>query len=264
MKTDYCEITGKISQIAREAGRMMRSFCDAAVHRKGGHCNFVTDADVAVQKYLQESLTALLPGSRFFAEEQDNEPLTGEATFVVDPIDGTMNYMRGRNASAVSIALLIDKTPVSGAVYNPYADEMFTAAAGCGAFLNGRPIRVSENGFDDALVTFGTSPYDQELAKRTLRAATRFLLEAGDLRRTGSAALDLCDVACGRTDVFYELRLRPWDVAAGSLLVAEAGGCFVSLGKDAPYYDGPCGILAANPLCRERALEIIKESETDK
>ena len=87
-----------------------------------------------------------------------------------------------------------------------------------------------------------------------------FLLEAGDLRRTGSAALDLCDVACGRTDIFYELRLRPWDVAAGSLLVQEAGGVFCSLGKDAPYYDGPCGVLAANPLCVQTAQRMIEEA----
>ena len=254
----------EISRIIREAGRMMLSFHNAPSHRKEGHCNFVTDADIAVQGFLRQSLLSLLPGSRFFAEEQENEKLTGAPTFVVDPIDGTMNFMRGRSASAVSVALLKDKKPVLGAVYNPYADELFTAEAGKGAFLNGETIRVSDTAFDTALVTFGTSPYDSELAKKTLRAAERFLLEAGDLRRSGSAALDLCDVACGRTDVFYELRLRPWDVAAGSLLVSEAGGTFVSLDKDAPYYDGPCGILAANGSCLARALEIVGSACKDK
>ena len=245
--------------IAREAGKRMLSYRDAAAHRKEGHYNFVTDADVAVQKYLQKELAALLPDSRFYAEEQSNQPLTDQPTFVVDPIDGTTNFMRRRNASAVSVALLVNKAPVLGVVCNPYADEVFSAQAGKGAALNGKTIRVSSFGFENALITMGTSPYDSTLARRTLTAATRFLLEAGDLRRTGSAALDLCDVACGRTDVFFELVLQPWDVAAGSLLVKEAGGRFIYLGHEEPYSDVPSGILAANPKCAEKALSILKE-----
>lgn len=250
----------KIVSAAREAGRMMLKCRDAAIHQKEGHFNYVTDTDVAVQQFLQKELLSLLPGSRFFAEEQENEPLTDAPTFVVDPIDGTLNFMRHRNTSAVSIGLLEHKQPVMGVVYNPYADEMFTAEAGRGAFLNGRKIAVSQTPFDQAMVSIGTSPYDAELARRTMSAATQFLLRGGDLRRSGSAALDLCDVACGRSDVFFELRLRPWDVAAGSLLVKEAGGMFRSLGHDAPYYDGASGILAANVLCESPALEIIKEA----
>ena len=248
-----------IAAVAREAGNMMLRFRDAAIHRKEGHYNFVTDADVAVQRFLQEELLKLLPGSRFYAEEQENAPLTVEATFVVDPIDGTLNYMRHRNASAVSIALLKDKRPQMGVIYNPYADEMFSASAGGGAFLNGNPIRVSDIPFENAMVSFGTSPYDQDLARRTIAAASRFLLGAGDLRRSGSAALDLCDVACGRSDIFFELKLQPWDVAAGSLIVMEAGGRYLSLGREAPYYDGPCGMLACNGPCLASALAVLQE-----
>ena len=257
------EILPMLTQIvsaAREAGRMMLRFRDAAIHQKEGHFNYVTDTDVAVQRFLQKELLSMLPGSRFFAEEQENDPLTGAPTFVVDPIDGTLNFMRHRNASAVSIALLKDKKPVIGVIYNPYADEMFTAEAGKGAYLNERRIFASQTPFDQAMVSFGTSPYDQELAQRTMRAAEAFLLNAGDLRRSGSAALDLCDVACGRSDIFFELRLRPWDVAAGSLLVTEAGGVFHSLGHDAPYYDGASGMLACNAPCEERAIEILREA----
>ena len=250
----------QIVSAARQAGRMMLQYRDAAIHQKEGHFNYVTDTDVKVQQFLQKELLSLLPGSRFFAEEQENDPLTDAPTFVVDPIDGTLNFMRHRNASAVSIGLLENKRPVMGVIYNPYADEMFTAEAGKGAFLNGRKITVSGAPFDQAMVSFGTSPYDAELANRTMKAAAQFLLRAGDLRRSGSAALDLCDVACGRSDIFFELRLRPWDVAAGSLLVTEAGGVFRSLGHDAPYYDGASGMLAANALCESPALEIIKEA----
>ncbi len=250
----------KIGELAREAGRMMLEFRDAASHKKEGHFNYVTDTDVAVQEFLQKELTRLLPGSRFFAEERENEPLTDAPTFVVDPIDGTLNFMRHRNASAVSIALLEGKKPVMGVICDPYAQEMYTAEAGRGAFRNGERISVSSVPFDQAMVAFGTSPYNQELAQRTMKAATRFLLEAGDLRRSGSAALDLCQIACGRADIFFELRLQPWDVAAGSLLVKEAGGRFISLGHDDPYYDSACGVLACNGPCAEKSLEIIRDS----
>lgn len=250
----------QITGIARQAGSMMLQYRDAAIHQKEGHYNFVTDADVAVQQFLKKELMSLLPSARFFAEEQENEPLTGDPTFVVDPIDGTLNFMRHRNASAISIALLREKRPVLGVIYNPYAGEMFTAQAGQGAFLNGKPISASALPFESAMVSFGTSPYDQELARRTMAAAAEFLLQAGDLRRCGSAALDLCDVACGRSDVFFELKLRPWDVAAGALLVQEAGGCYISLGRGAPYFDGPCGILACSVPCREKALRILEEN----
>lgn len=245
---------------AKEAGNIILSHHNAASHRKEGHFNFVTDADVAVQAYLKQALLDILPSARFFAEEQENAPLTNEPTFVVDPIDGTLNFMRGRNASAVSIALLKSKTPVLGVIYNPYADEMFSAERGRGAFLNGQPIHVSDVPFDSAMVSFGTSPYDAELSQRTVRAAGIFLRRTGDLRRTGSAAMDLADVACGRSDIFFELRLRPWDVAAGALIVTEAGGRFHSIGHDAPYFDGPCGMLAANDRCFEGALQVLREA----
>ena len=250
----------KIADIAREAGKIMLSFHHAATHRKEGHFNYVTDADVQVQSFLKSALLPLFPGARFFAEEQENEALTDAPTFVVDPIDGTLNFMRGRNCSAVSIALLKNKTPVYGVIYNPYADEMFTAERGRGAFLNGKPIRVSAVPLENAMVAFGTSPYDADLSQKTMKAAGLFLQRAGDLRRSGSAALDLCDVACGRADVFFELRLRPWDVAAGSLIVTEAGGVFHSLGHDAPYYENACGMLCANAVCFDGALSVLEEA----
>ncbi|MBR5108706.1 MAG: inositol monophosphatase [Clostridia bacterium] len=251
----------RILELAREAGRIMLKYRAAAAHQKEGHFNFVTDADVAVQAFLKKELLSLLPSSRFFAEEQDNEPLGDAPTFVVDPIDGTLNFMRGRNMSAVSIGLLEHRQPVLGVICNPYADEVFSAEAGKGAWLNGRKITVSSTPFDKTMVCFGTSPYDADLVSRSMDAARQFLLRAGDLRRSGSAAIDLCDVACGRADIFFELRLRPWDVAAGSLIVREAGGAFVSLGHDRPYYDDACGILACNQSCEAFAREILEGAD---
>lgn len=171
-----------------------------------------------------------------------------------------MNYMRMRRASAVSIAYLEDRQPVMGVVYQPYANELFFAAKGRGAFFNGEPIHVSAVPYDRALVEFGSSPYDAELAAQSIAAAGRFLGQCGDLRRSGSAAIDLCSVACGRSDIFFELRLRPWDVAAGALLVTEAGGRYISLGHDAPYFEDACGMLACNACCAAPALQTLKEA----
>ena len=245
--------------IAKEAGAMMRRSHDAAIHEKEGHYNFVTDTDVAVQAYLKSALLTLCPGARFYAEEQENEPLTDAPTFVVDPIDGTINYMRLRHMSAVSIGYLEGRQPVMAVVFNTYANELFYARKGRGAFLNGQPIRVSDLPYNMALVELGTSPYDAELAKQTMAAAGRFLSECGDLRRSGSAAIDLCGVACGRADIFFELRLRPWDVAAGALIVEEAGGRFISLGHDAPFFEAACGMLACNAACAADALRVLQE-----
>lgn len=258
MTDAYAPLMPKLLSIVREAGDTMRAFHAPRAQAKGGHYNFVTEADVAVQSLLEKRLTALLPTSRFYAEEQENSPLTGEPTWVVDPIDGTVNFMRRRALSAVSVALLADGEPVLGVVHNPYADEMFTAVRGQGAFLNGQSIRASDVPFERALVGFGTSPYNSGLAERSLRAACEFLLEAGDLRRSGSAAIDLADVACGRLDIMFELELSPWDVAAGALLVTEAGGVFGMPWQDAVRFGAPACVLAANPLCYERAAEIIK------
>ena len=247
-----------ISDLARQAGEMILRAHQAPVHQKEGHFNYVTDTDVAVQRFLRRELLALCPQAAFLGEEEESAGLTNAPTFVVDPIDGTINFMRNRRQSAVSIGLLADKRPVLGVIYQPYADELFTAEKGKGAFCNGQAVHASATPLEQAVVAFGTAPYDAELAEKSMAAARAFLLRAGDLRRTGSAAVELCDVACGRADVFFELRLRPWDVAAGSLIVAEAGGGFFSLGKEAPYYDGPCGVLAVNAPCREAARAILE------
>lgn len=250
-----------LQSVMRIAGRMILDAHDAAVHQKEGHFNFVTDTDVAVQEFLKKELSALAPDAYFFSEEQENTALSNAPTFVIDPIDGTINFMRNRRQSAISIAYLVDKAPVLAAVYNPYADEMFTAEKGKGAFLNGEPIHVSNTVFEKCVTAFGTSPYDAELARQTMACAQDFLLQGGDLRRTGSACVDLCDVACGRADLFFELRLRPWDVAAGSLIVQEAGGFYQSIGHPVPYYDDACGMICGNQACKTDALRILQEHQ---
>ena len=254
---DLHAVRDQAAAYAREAGARIASVHHAAVHEKAGHCNYVTETDVAIQEFLRERLLQLVPDSRFFAEEQENEPLTDAYTWVVDPIDGTTNFILNRQASCVSIALLHQRQPVLGIIYQPYADELFSAIRGEGATRNGRPIHVSAQPFENALTDLGTAPYYAELADAVTSCFQDFLTKGGDIRRVGSAALDCCDIACGRADVFCELRLSPWDYAAGALLITEAGGCFDMPYEPAVDFSKYTCILAANPLCIDAAREIV-------
>lgn len=251
------ELLEKICKVVRSAGDIILSSHKSAVHSKEGHFNYVTDTDYKVQEFLKKELLSVFPSAGFYAEEQENSPLPDSFVFVVDPIDGTINFMRDRKCSVISVALLEYKRPVLGVVYNPFTDEMFTAEKGKGSFCNGMPIHVSEVEMRNAIVSVGTSPYNSELSARGMEIAGKFLRAAGDLRRTGSAAQDLCDVACGRSDVYYELQLSPWDVAAGSLIVQEAGGVFISLGHEEPYFGSVSGVLACNTVCKDEAVKIM-------
>ena len=255
----YQHLQPDVERIAREAGRIILSFGEFRVEEKEGHGNFVTDIDCAVQEYLAKALSALLPGSCFIGEEQENDALTDAPTWVIDPVDGTCNLIHNYRQSAVSIALLEDQQPVLAAVYQPYTDELFFAVKGCGAALNGKSISVSSHPFSRALVCFGTSPYHPQLAERSMKLALSFLLSTADIRRSGSAALDLANVACGRQDVFFEITLKPWDFAAGALLVTEAGGRLLMPFEDGQIrFDCSRGILAANACCIEDALRLVQ------
>lgn len=259
MKYEY--LRPDVARIAREAGRIILSFGEFHVEEKEGHGNFVTDVDCAVQEYLAKALGDLLPGSCFIGEEQENDALTDAPTWVIDPVDGTCNLIHNYRQSAVSIALLEGRQPVLAAVYQPYTDELFFAIKGCGATLNGEKISVSSHPFERALVCFGTSPYHAALAERSMKLALAFLQNAADIRRSGSAALDLAYIAAGRQDAYFEITLKPWDFAAGALLVTEAGGRLMMPFEDGEIrFDCSRGILAANPLCADRALALIQRT----
>ena len=258
---DLSKVLQRAGKHVRVAGARIQHVSKTAVQQKSGHYNFVTETDIAIEEYLKTELLQIIPDSRFFAEEQENETLTDDYTWMVDPIDGTTNFIRHRRASCVSVALLKDKVPVLALIYQPYVDEMFTAIKGKGAYLNGRPIQVSERPFEIALADLGTSPYYAEYAHATAFCFEQFLTHGGDIRRCGSAALDCCDIACGRADIYVELKLSPWDYAAGSLLIMEAGGKFAMPYAPSPDYGKSACILASNPLCYENALEIVQRAK---
>lgn len=224
----------------------------SGIDEKAGHANFVTIYDKKVQSKLQEKLLTILPGAVFVGEEEDvHASVDNGYAFIVDPIDGTTNFIKDYHASAISVGLTKDGKRYMGVVYNPYLDEMFTAVKGQGAFLNGKPIHVSNQPLENGVVIFGTATYYEEFAKATFDMAYEYYCKALDVRRSGSSALDLCNIAAGRAELFFELRLCPWDYAAGSLIVEEAGGVVTRIeGGELTLNEG-CGVLATNAIVRK-------------
>ena len=217
------------------------------IDAKEGTANFVTKYDKLVQEEIKKRLAKTFPEAVFVGEEEDiHASIESGYAFVVDPIDGTNNFIRNLHASVISVALLKDKEPVLGVVYNPYADEMFTAIKGQGAHLNGEAIRVSNRDISNGMVIFGSSAYYDELRKKSYDMLSDYAGRFLDSRRSGSAALDMCTVACGRAELFFELRLCPWDYAAGGLIVKEAGGIARRIEGGDLTYDRQCSVFASN------------------
>ncbi len=246
------ELLSGVERAAREAGRIMLSADDvrASATAKAGHANFVTVYDKRVQAYLFEALSALLPEAGFIGEEDGADTFTDADrhgfAFCVDPIDGTSNFLTGLRPSVTSIALLRDGAPFLGVVYEPYRGMLLSAIRGGGAFLNGAPIHSSDEPLARSLVGFGTAPYRPELAEQTFALCADYLPRCIDLRRSGSAAWDLCAVAMGNTGLFYEMQLQLWDYAAAGL-IAEEAGCRITDLSGAPLpWDGPSSVICAS------------------
>ena len=248
------EILALLCSAEREAAALMLHASGILSECKSGHRDVVTEYDRRVQALLMERFSAAVPEARFFCEENDrHDDLHAPEVFVIDPIDGTMNFVRGFGHSCISAAYLRGGVPTAAAIYNPYLDEMFTALSGGGAFLNGRPIRVSDAPLSESVVACGTSPYSMELADRGFALMKAAYLASLDIRREGSAALDLCSAAAGRAGVYFELGLSLWDYAAGMLIVQEAGGvCCTIEGKAMPLDPSrPSGVAGGERAVRE-------------
>ena len=254
----------QIEALIREAGAMMRSVPDEVRNNpdcKEGSANFVTAYDVKVQEFLKVGLSRLFPNAHFFAEEDgESHRAIGEGhTFIIDPIDGTTNFMCGYNTSAVSVGLLLDGQPVFGGIYDPYRDEYYSAVAGQGATCNKRPIRVSERPVSRAIVAIGSAPYRKDTLSDTMLAMTADLFRTfADFRRSGSAALDICHVACGRVDAFCEPVLSPWDYAAGSVILREAGGISTNFAGKPLDLSAPSSCVFGSSVAHGVALEVCR------
>lgn len=244
----------KASAILLEANHVERQ-----LHAKGGSQNFVTDYDIRTENFLREQFARLLPEADMLGEESSETHAVRIAeglTLIVDPIDGTTNFMQDYRHSCISVGVCDRGSMVYGAIYNPYADAMFTASLGNGAFVEEKgvriPLHVSSRALEDSLVLFGTSPYYRDtLAEPTFRSLWSLFQKARDIRRSGSAALDLANIAAGRCDVFFEYLLSPWDYAAGSLLITEAGGKISQMDTSPLRFDAPCPVIAGGAAYEE-------------
>lgn len=257
------EILQEVIAAAREAGKIMLSAENVSsgdITEKSGDANFVTRYDVEVQELLYDLLEKAIPGAVFIGEEGDsaNDDINNGIAFIVDPIDGTTNFIFGARRSAVSIGISEGGEVTAGVVYDPYQDEMFYAIKGKGAFLNGKRIKVSDNPLKESVVLFGTSPYYRVLADIGWRMARALFDASLDMRRTGSAALDLCMVAAGRAGVFFEMKLSPWDYAASKIIIEEAGGKLTDISGLPVSLDKPSSVLAASASAYDEALKIAK------
>ena len=243
----------EIIAAARQAGGIMMSAREhhEAAQSKVGHANFVTEYDQKVQELLLQRLSAILPEANFVGEENGREIFLPEYqkgyTFVVDPIDGTTNFMKAYRPSCTSIGLFKDGKPYIGVIYIPYTDQMFHAKRGGGAFENGRRIHTSEEPLSDSLVTMGTAPYyGEKVTRSALDIGHWYLMRSIDIRRSGSAAFDICMVASGRTGLFFEPRLGLWDYAAAACILLEAGGRITDLYGEELTYTGMSSVCAAS------------------
>ncbi len=190
-----------------------------------GLADYVTQVDTDIQNFLARELGNRFPAIQFLGEEEGLHEVSGDTYWILDPIDGTTNLIHDYQHSVISLALYEKGEITLGIVYDPFREDVYHAKKGSGSFLNGTPIHVSEAGdLSETIIAVGTSPYDRELAEENFKRIRRVFDRAQDIRRTGTAAMDLVYVACGRTGGFFEPKLSPWDFAAGQLLVKEAGG----------------------------------------
>ena len=252
-----------VMAIAREAGRMMKEADRLEVTDKGSKENHVTNMDVAVQEFLRKRLTELLPGSSFVGEEQDYADRSGEYYWVVDPIDGTTNYIRNLQIAVTSIALVRGNEPVMGVVYNPFTDEMYHAERGKGAFRNGKPIHVSDRDVSHSIFATSWCAYDKTRSRRSFNISNRMFFICEDIRRMGAAAYEMCKLAEGRIDLYFEPILWPWDHAAASVIIEEAGG-HITGERGCARLDDTDRVAAANTKDNLTYLTMVIDDEYSK
>ena len=248
--------------VAKEAATasgkiLIRLFGQVSHVIKKGDIDLVTEADFQSEKTVIEIIRRHFPQDSILSEEVGGYERSSNRTWLIDPLDGTTNFVHGFPFFAVSIALEIDKELVIGVVLNPFMDELFEAAKGTGAFLNSKPIAVSQTPkLAEALLTTGF-PYDiHEKAEEVLNRLKKMVITSQGVRRPGAAAIDMCYVAAGRLDGFWEQGLKPWDTAAGMVIIQEAGGKLSTFqGQNyTPYQNS---IVAANPFIHEAIITVM-------
>lgn len=257
------EKEGSYLEVARRAALKAGHYLLRGLNQKKkvdfkGQVDLVTPFDLKSEEIIFEVINEAFPDHNFLAEEAISRHSQSDYCWVVDPLDGTTNYAHSLPVFCVSIALTFKNQIITGLVYDPVRKEMFTASQGQGAYLNGRPVGVSKTPeIDKSLLATGF-PYDiRSSPDNNLNHFSNFALRAQAVRRCGSAALDLCYVACGRFDGYWEMKLKPWDLAAGALMVKEAGGRVTDFrGRD--FEISTREAVASNSQIHQAMLEIIQ------
>ncbi len=255
------------TEVAQEAGLLLRERfrTDFAVSQKGV-INLVTDVDLAAEELIVSRILKAFPTHSILAEERHNNARNGGINWVIDPLDGTTNYAHGYPVFSVSIGLEMAGELEWGTVFDPMRNELYTARRGRGAYCNGILLSVSTVQSLGASLLATGFPYDIRTSlQNNLGNFCAFALRSHGVRRSGSAALDLCNVAAGRLDGFWELKLNPWDCAAGYLMVREAGGTVTNFrGRTGSIYDGE--VIASNGLIHtemQAVLENFRDSRSN-
>jgi len=258
-------LTTAIEAVVRAGDVQMAQFGQVIRVDKKGAIDLVTEVDLAVEREFRELIAGRFPDHHVLAEEMGGSAaVPAGPCWVFDPIDGTTNYAHGLPIFCSSLALEIDGVPEVAAVYDPTRRELFTAERGAGAFLNGQPLRVSQaDQLIDAMLVTGF-PYDVHArVNEIVGLFGAFVAHARAVRRLGSAALDLCYVAAGRMDGFWESDLKAWDIAGGALIVAEAGGRVT--GTDGSAFASRGGhVLASNGRLHDAMLAVIRAFQTSR
>ncbi len=249
----------EVEALARQAGEILRDGYGRHLQIDNkGEIDLVTEVDRQSEAFLIGEIRERFPQHSILAEESGIQAGDDGCTWYIDPLDGTVNYAHGVPVFSVSMALQVDGKLRLGVVYDPLRDECFSAEAGKGAWLNAKPIHVSgESGLSNSLLVTGF-PYDiRTNPENNLDHYGRFAILSQGVRRLGSAALDLTYVACGRFDGYWEVRLSPWDVAAGTLIAQEAGGRVSDIYGGDEHFPAARSILAANPILHARMMEVL-------
>ncbi len=253
-------------QIAKETAKEAGEILKKNLGRKNiveykGEVNLVTSQDKLSQEFIYQKLSSYFSNHGFLAEEELEKRSKAEFRWIIDPLDGTTNYAHGFPVFCVSLALEYKKRIILGVIYNPMLNELFWAIEDKGAYLNNKKIQVSSTQeLDKSLLATGF-PYDlRESKENNIEHFNNFVVQAQAVRRCGSAALDLCYVACGRLDGFWELKLFPWDLAAGMLIVKEAGG-YLSDFKNRKINIYTKEIVASNGLIHSQMIKVLNKGK---
>ena len=249
--------TQKVIEIVKKVKPLFSDREGSSNIKVKGVADFVTQIDFKVQEQVKQALYELYPDIQFMGEEKDNGDIdfSGDV-WILDPVDGTTNLIHDFRNSTLSLALARNGILTFGIIYHPYSDEIFVAERQKGAWLNGNQISVSSRGkFSECLISIGTSPYHHELAKENFKVFEKVFTDCADIRRLGSAALELAYVAAGRIDAYFERSLKPWDYAAGMLLVEEAGGKVTDYKGNPVDITGNSDIVAGSQTIGEILVE---------